>query len=78
MQYPEKVQEFLEEVNGQIGYGPMRVAIDEELAAHIEDKTELYREYGLEEEEAVSRAVRDMGDAAQIGIQMNEAHHTRL
>ncbi len=78
MQYPEKVQEFLEEVNGQIGYGPMRAAIDEELAAHIEDKTELYREYGLEEEEAVSRAVRDMGDATQIGIQMNEAHHTRL
>ena len=78
MQYPEKVQEFLEEVNGQISYEPMRAAIDEELAAHIEDKTQLYQEYGLEEEEAVSRALRDMGDAVQIGIQMNEAHHTRL
>lgn len=72
-----RIEEFLEEVNEQIRYKPMRAAIDEELRGHIEDKTELYKEYGLEEEEAVSRAVRDMGDAVEIGIQMNDAHHTR-
>ncbi len=73
-----KIEEFLEEVNEQIRYKPMRAAIDEELKGHIEDKTELYKEYGLEEEEAVARAVRDMGDAVEIGIQMNDAHHTRI
>jgi len=78
LQYHKKVQEFLEEVNGQIRYGAMCAAIDEELAAHIEDKAELYREYGIEEEDAIARAVRDMGDAVEIGIQMNAAHHTRI
>ena len=73
-----KIEEVLEEVNEQIRYKPMRAAIDEELKGHIEDKTELYKEYGLEEEEAVARAVRDMGDAVEIGIQKNDAHHTRI
>lgn len=74
----KKIEEFLDEVNEQIRYKPMRAAIDEELRGHIEDKTELYKEYGLEEEEAISRAVRDMGDAVEIGMQMNDAHHTRI
>lgn len=78
MRSHKKVQEFLEEVNEQIRYRAMCAAIDEELVAHIEDKAELYKEYGVEEEEAISRAVRDMGDASEIGIQMNAAHHVRI
>lgn len=78
MRSHKKVQEFLEEVNEQIRYRPMCAVIDEELVAHIEDKAELYKEYGIQEEDAVSRAVRDMGDAMEIGLQMNATHHTRI
>ena len=78
MRSHKRVQEFLEDVNEQIRYRPMCTAIDEELVAHIEDKAELYKEYGVEEEEAILRAVRDMGDATEIGLQMNAVHHTRI
>ena len=68
---------FLEEVDEQIGYQPMHAAINEELRAHIEDKAHVYMEYGVEEEEAYEKAVRDMGDASALGIEMHEAHHLR-
>ena len=35
-------------------------------------------EYGIEEDEAYEKAIRDMGDASVIGIQMNETHHLRI
>lgn len=73
----EVLKRFLEDVDEQIQYQPMHAAVNEELQAHVEDKAEVYMEYGVEEDEAFARAVRDMGDASAIGIQMNEAHHLR-
>ena len=73
----EVLIQFLADVDEQIRYQPMHAAVNEELKAHIEDKAETYMEYGMEEEEAFRRAVREMGDASAIGIQMNEAHHLR-
>lgn len=73
----EVLIQFLADVDEQIRYRPMHAAVNEELKAHIEDKAETYMEYGMEEEEAFRRAVREMGDASAIGIQMNEAHHLR-
>ncbi len=73
----EVLDHFLADVDEQIRYRPMHAAVNEELRAHVEDKAETYMEYGVEEEEAFRRAVREMGDASAIGIQMNEAHHLR-
>lgn len=72
------IDEFLEDVDEQIQYKPMHAAVNEELRAHMEDKTEAYMEYGVDETEACKRAVRDMGDASALGIELNEAHHLRL
>jgi len=74
----EVLEQFLEDVNEQIRYQPMHAAVDEELRGHVEDKALLYMEYGVEEPEAYKRAVRDMGDASALGIQMNQAHHLRI
>lgn len=74
----EVLNRFLTEVDEQIQYQPMHATVNEELRAHIEDKVQVYMEYGVEEIEAYERAVRDMGDASVIGIQMNDAHHLRL
>lgn len=73
----EKLMQFLEDVDEQISYKPVHAAVNEELRAHVEDKAEVYMEYGVEEDEAYDKAIRDMGDASVIGIQMNEAHHLR-
>ncbi|MCI8374394.1 MAG: hypothetical protein HFI29_03005 [Lachnospiraceae bacterium] len=73
----EKLLHFLEDVDEQISYRPVHAAVNEELRAHVEDKAEVYMEYGVEEGEAYDKAIRDMGDASVIGLKMNEAHHLR-
>ena len=73
----ERIGQFLEDVDAQIACRLSHAAVNEELRAHIEDKAEVYLEYGLEEEEAYIRAIRDMGDADVIGIAMNRQHRLR-
>jgi hypothetical protein len=73
----EVLEQFLADVDEQIQYRPMHAAVNEELRAHVEDKAALYMDYGVEENQAYDRAVREMGDASAIGISMNEAHHLR-
>ena len=57
----DKIDLFLETVDEQIACRLCHAEINEELRGHIEDKVEDYRGYGLSEEEALGRAIRDMG-----------------
>ena len=72
------VELFLEDVEAQIQYKPAARRISKELYGHLEDKTEEYKSEGLAEEEAMSCAVRDMGDAAALGVMMNDTHRVKL
>lgn len=74
----EAVEHFLKDVDEQIAYEPMHAAINEELLGHVEDKAEMYMDFGLEEDAAYEKAVRDMGDPSILGIQLNDAHHLRV
>lgn len=74
----EAVEQFLKDVDDQILYQPMHEAINEELCWHIEDKAEMYMQYGLEEETAYEKAVLDMGEPSALGIKLNQAHHLRV
>ena len=71
------IDEFLKDVDDQIAYQPMHSAINEELKAHIEDKAEMYMDFGLNEDVSLEKAIRDMGDAYALGIQLNETHRLR-
>lgn len=57
----DAVENFLRDVDDQISCKLGLDSVNEELRAHIEDKMELYQEYGLDGEEACRRAIRDMG-----------------
>lgn len=74
----QEVEEFLKDVEEQIQYKPAAKRISKELYDHMEDKAEEYKAEGLREEEAMSCAVRDMGDAASLGIMMNDTHRVKL
>ncbi len=74
----EVVEHFLKDVDEQIHYQPMHEAINEELCWHIEDKAEMYMEYGVAEDAAYEKAVRDMGEPSVLGIELNKAHHLRV
>lgn len=73
-----QIKEFLDNVCERIKYKPIRVEIREELENHIEEKKEMYIEYGLEEKQAEERAVEQMGNAEEIGKKLDKIHKPRL
>lgn len=77
MEYKE-IREFLKDVTDQVAYKPVRQEIEKELQEHIEDRVYEYRDQGMDEGEAVHKAVEQMGDAPAIGVMMNELHHVRV
>ncbi len=72
-----EISRFLEDVKEQIQYKPIRGEIEEEIKAHIEDRTLEYIEMGVEEKEAVHRAVEQMGDGTSIGVMLNETRQVK-
>lgn len=67
-------KDFLETVEVQIAYKPLRGVLSQELEEHIFDRTEEYEAQGIPREEAGKLAVRDMGDPVVIGTQLNRVH----
>jgi hypothetical protein len=73
----EEMKHFIDDVKDQIQYKPIRTEVEEELKAHIEDRTMEYIDMGIEEKEASHKAIEQMGDAISIGIMMNETRHVK-
>ena len=48
--------------------------IEEEIRNHILDQAEANRQQGMEEEEALAEAVRDMGDPVEAGVALDRIH----
>lgn len=73
----EAVENFLKDVDDQISCKIGLSEVNAELRGHIEDKAELYMEYGMEEKEAYRRSIRDMGAADVVGLELNRQHRLR-
>lgn len=74
MEKPSIFEEFCAHVCAQIQYKPAHAAIRRELMAHLEDHAEAVRELGVPEEDSIREAVSAMGDAVEIGRELNEQH----
>lgn len=75
--YENSVSQFLNEVTDQISWKPLRPSIRLELEEHIEDLADELKSEGIESEEAILQAVRQMGDPILIGTDLNAVHHIR-
>lgn len=64
-----RAEEFLKKATRTIYSSPMCGEVRGELQDHIEDLTEEFLSRGLSQEEAEERAVRQMGDPQEIGLQ---------
>ena len=73
---PDK-ESFLAEACADIPDRRMRERVREELSAHIEDKADGYVICGETEEEAESRAVREMGDAKRLARDLAQVNGRR-
>lgn len=74
MEPSKNFEEFCDRVCAQVQYVPARDAIRRELLGHMEDHAAVLQELGVPEEEAMQEAVAAMGDASEIGRELNEQH----
>lgn len=72
------LSEYLDTLTGQIRCRKARDMVAEEIAAHVEDQAAAYEEEGMGREEAVSCAVKEMGDPVEVGIEMDRIHRPRM
>ena len=71
-------ENFLEEVLRLIRFPFDREEIRAELENHITDRTNYYKEQGYNQESAAGLAVKNMGEAKEIGRALNKQHNPVL
>ena len=72
------VSEYIDAVTGQMRCKRARGMVAKELSDHISDQMESYVKEGMDPEAAASEAVRQMGDAVEVGMEMDRLHRPRL
>ena len=69
--------QFLNDVCEQIKYKSTHGHISEELQCHIGKLADKYIENGMDENEAVKKAVKQMGDPVDIGRKLDKIHRPK-
>ena len=72
------MREFLESVTERIRWKQARKPVERELKAHIQDQREDFEHDGMDGQQALDMAVKEMGDPVQIGNLMNRVHKPRM
>ncbi|MEW8994525.1 permease prefix domain 1-containing protein [Clostridium sp.] len=73
-----KKEKFLKEVLSYVKFSLDRDDIKTELESHILEKVDYYIEQGYDKEKAEELSINDMGDAKEIGIELNKQHNPIL
>lgn len=73
-----RLEEYLRTVTDQIRCAGARSMVEEELREHIQDQAEAYEADGMFEEEALERAVREMGDPVETGVSLDRVHRPHM
>ncbi|HJB56210.1 MAG TPA: hypothetical protein H9714_01515 [Candidatus Flavonifractor intestinipullorum] len=69
-----EVQDYLDRVGERIRWARGRTYLLRELSDHIEDQRSAFEAQGLPPEEALRRAVAEMGDPEEVGDALNALH----
>lgn len=77
MALDDALRGYLETAGAQIRWRRARGPLLRELAAHVSDQADAYRGAGVPEDEALARAVGEMGDPAEVGRALNRLHRPR-
>ncbi len=65
---------FLKLVGEQIRWKKAQPIVVEEIQNHIEDLKNALIDDGLDEDQAIDQAIKEMGDPVVIGEQLNRVH----
>ena len=72
------IKNFLETICNEIKYKPVIVEISQEIESHIKEIKEDYMDCGMKEQEAEQKAIEQMGNAEEIGKELNKIHKPKL
>jgi cell division protein FtsW (lipid II flippase) len=73
----QKINEYMSNVCSQIKNLKVHREVREEVEGHIEEIAQEYIEGGFSIEEAVNKAIAQMGDASLIGKELNKIHNQK-
>ena len=71
-----KMNEYLSQVTDQIRCQKVHKAVRAELQAHLEDQAEAYESEGMSADEAMEKAVLEMGDPVETGVSLDRGPQT--
>lgn len=71
------MEEYVSTLLAQIADPRARIDIEQEIRQHLEDQINCYRKDGMNEEDAMELAVKDMGDPVQTGVELNHIHRPK-
>ena len=72
------MEEYIRALLSQVRCKKAHPAIEGEVRGHIEDQRECYQKEGMAEDEAMRRAVADMGDPVEAGIALDGIHRPKM
>lgn len=73
-----RLEEYISVVTEQIRCKKAREMVGEELKGHILDQAEAFEAEGMFEDEALEKAVREMGDPVETGVSLDRVHRPQM
>lgn len=73
-----RIEDYLRLVTGQIRCKKACPCVEKELEDHIMDQMEVYVKDGMDEEEALDKAILEMGDPVEVGVEFDRIHRPQM
>ena len=78
MQEYNSPEEYIKDVQRYIRWSRAKVVATRELSDHINDQYDALRENGLNQKEAMRKAIEEMGDADVVGTELDIVHRPKV
>ncbi|MBR1477309.1 MAG: hypothetical protein IJ608_05030 [Lachnospiraceae bacterium] len=72
------IEEYLDELKGQIRDKHAKEFVGDEVRCHIEEQMEAYENSGIPHDEALAKAVNEMGDPVGVGVDLDRIHRPHM
>lgn len=78
MQEYNSPEEYIKDVQRYIRWSRAKVVATRELSDHVNDQYDALRENGLNQKEAMRKAIEEMGDADVVGTELDIVHRPKV
>ena len=73
-----RIEDYLRLVTSQIRCKKACPCVEKELENHIMDQMDAYVKAGMDKEEALDKAILEMGDPVEVGVELDRIHRPQM